>query len=101
MRWLALLAVLVLAGCTAPPVAAQIPLVQCLDDRAAMVDQLWEKYSEFLVGRGKHNRANTTIEIFSTKDGSTWSLVITQPNGRVCLVVEGKDWERPPRGQGH
>ncbi len=32
------------------------------------------------------------VEVFSTKDGSTWTMLSTQANGQTCIVTSGEQW---------
>ncbi len=32
------------------------------------------------------------VEVFSTVDGTSWSLLMTMPDGRTCLIVAGESW---------
>ena len=32
------------------------------------------------------------LELFSTEDGSTWTLIVTSPDGCAYLVAAGTDW---------
>ena len=32
------------------------------------------------------------LEIFSTRDGLTWTLVITLANGQSCVLATGESW---------
>ena len=32
------------------------------------------------------------VELFRTKSGSTWSLILTTPRGRSCLLSSGSSW---------
>ncbi len=34
------------------------------------------------------------IELFSTGDGATWTLVMTSPDGVACVLVSGESWDR-------
>lgn len=35
------------------------------------------------------------IELFVSAEGS-WTLVMTQPTGRACIIAAGQDWEDMP-----
>ena len=41
------------------------------------------------------------IELFTSKDGATWTLVLTMPNGLSRVVASGKSWMQltPLEGQ--
>jgi hypothetical protein len=32
------------------------------------------------------------VEVLSTGDGETWSIIITSPKGMSCLVAAGEGW---------
>lgn len=32
------------------------------------------------------------MELFTTEDGSTWTMVLTDPDGTACLVAAGEHW---------
>ena len=34
------------------------------------------------------------VEVFPSGDGSTWTIVVTMPNGTSCAVVNGEAWEQ-------
>lgn len=39
------------------------------------------------------------MEILTSKDGETWTLLITMPNGMACMMATGEDWinmTKPP-----
>ena len=60
------------------------------------MSQLENKYSEKPVAFGLANNGGA-IEVLTTEDGSTWTIVITLPNGMTCLVAAGEDWESFPK----
>jgi len=36
------------------------------------------------------------LEVFSTEDGETWTMVMTAPEGVSCIVAAGKYWQDLP-----
>ncbi|MGH1477958.1 MAG: hypothetical protein ACRBM6_04390 [Geminicoccales bacterium] len=36
------------------------------------------------------------LEVFSTEDGETWTVVMTAPEGVSCIVATGKYWQDLP-----
>lgn len=62
------------------------------DKRPAVMSQLENKYSEKPVAIGVANNGGI-VEVLTTKEGNTWTIVITLPNGMTCLVAAGEDWE--------
>ena len=67
---------------------------QC-NTRDSILRQLSEKYDETPVASGiTHNGG--LMEVFATKDGGTWSIVITSPGGWSCLLAAGEGWRQRP-----
>ena len=33
------------------------------------------------------------VELLRTKDGMTWTLIVTAPNGMACLIASGESWQ--------
>ena len=33
------------------------------------------------------------IEVLATADGSTWTMVMSFPNGQTCILGAGTDWQ--------
>ena len=60
---------------------------QC-NDRDNVLDLLKNQYSEAPVAIGVANNGGL-VEVLSTGDGDTWSIIITTPNGMSCLVAAG------------
>ncbi len=63
---------------------------QC-NDRDHVLDLLKSKYSEAPVAIGVANNGGL-VEVLSTGDGDTWSIIITTPKGMSCLVAAGEGW---------
>lgn len=38
----------------------------------------------------------TLMQIFASKTGETWTVVLTTPTGLSCIVAEGTRWENLP-----
>jgi hypothetical protein len=41
----------------------------------------------------------TLMQVFASKAGETWTVVLTTPRGLSCIVAEGRRWENLPRQQ--
>lgn len=89
----ALLAAAMLVALVAAP-AGGATAATC-DRRPAVLRQLEGKYAEKPVAIGVANNGGV-VEVLTTKDGATWTIVITLPNGMTCLVAAGEDWESIP-----
>jgi hypothetical protein len=60
--------------------------------RSDFVKYLGEKHSEAPVAHGLMNANDRLLELFASKDGKTWTLLATYPNGESCVVTAGHDW---------
>lgn len=58
-----------------------------------VVDQLGKLYGEATIGQGLANTGGI-IELFVSKDGQTWTIVITRPDFKTCVVASGFGWEK-------
>lgn len=67
----------------------------CTDDRKAAVAKLADTYSEARVNIGLAANGSV-IEVFATKDGSTFTIALTRPDGLLCMMAAGKNWEAVP-----
>jgi hypothetical protein len=56
-----------------------------------VLELLAQKYSEAPVAIGVANNGGL-VEVLSTGDGNTWSIIITSPQGMSCLVAAGEGW---------
>ena len=85
------LALLTLATLAAPAMAQQ--QMACAE-RGALVGELKEKYKE--VAQGVGMTGNGAVMELMTSDKGSWSLVVTMPNGKSCLIATGDGWEQAP-----
>jgi|TARA_Y100000296_G_scaffold20276_1_gene24074 hypothetical protein len=64
-------------------------------DRATVVKRLLEKHAEKPVGMGiAHN--GSIIELFASRDGKTWTLIMTMPSGKSFMLGSGEHWAGAP-----
>lgn len=70
--------------------ASAMAAPQC-NSRATVLQLLAQKYSEAPVAVGVANNGGL-VEVLSTGDGQTWSIIITSPKGMSCLVAAGEGW---------
>jgi len=59
--------------------------------RADVVEQLGAQYSETQTAIGVTDGGGV-IEVFATGDGSTWTLVLTKPDGTSRVLAAGETW---------
>jgi hypothetical protein len=78
------------AGCMASAAAAEPSEPQC-DRRAAVLEILQQRYGELPVALGVTNNGGL-LEVLTAGNGSTWSIIVTTPQGMSCLVAAGQGW---------
>jgi hypothetical protein len=64
--------------------------------RDTALAHLAAKYGEAPVAVGVTSKGGL-VEVLTTGDGGTWSIIVSMPNGTSCLVAEGEGW----RNMGH
>jgi hypothetical protein len=75
-----------------PPPMALTPACHSHADLAAMLNQ---KYSEAPNAVGVQANGHL-VEVFASNDGTSWTIVVTRPDGVSCIVAVGEDWETLP-----
>lgn len=83
---MSVLALAVLIGIQSPASAQRLCLSH--DDIMELLDT---RYSEARVAAGVAS-GGKLIEVFSTGDGGTWTIVITSPGGTSCIMATGEAW---------
>lgn len=66
-------------------------------DRETIIQQLKQGYSEVVVGLGVSN-SRKLVELLMSKDGATWSILVTPPQGPSCVIAVGEGWRTKPVG---
>ena len=64
-------------------------------ERTRVLEFLAENYQEAPISRGIANNGGL-IEVLTSRDGSTWTILITMPDGQTCMVAAGSDWGQLP-----
>lgn len=72
----------------ASPAAAQAICAPHAD----LTELLGKRYKEQTVAIGIANNGRL-MEVYSSKDGSTWTIIMTTPQGESCVVADGKSWD--------
>ncbi len=52
--------------------------------------RLEQKFGEHSVGAGVSD--GKLVELLTTKDGMTWTIIQTTPKGESCLIAAGEGW---------
>ena len=59
--------------------------------RSEVVGHLAKKYGEAPVAIGVTNKGGL-VEVLTTSDGNTWTIIVSMPNGTACMVAAGEGW---------
>lgn len=60
--------------------------------RDDLLSHLSQKYSEKPVAMGLATNGSV-VEVLSSKDSGSFTIVYTMPNGMTCLMAAGSNWE--------
>ena len=61
----------------------------------AMAKRLGARFAEVPASKGLAS-SGKLVELFTSEDGGTWTLVLTEPRGVSCIVAAGKYWYDVP-----
>ena len=87
----ALAAAAVLSPAQTTARAQSLPQAQQCDQRARVLGHLAHKYKEAPVAIGVTSTGGM-VEVLTTRDGGTWTIILSSPNGTSCLVAAGEGW---------
>ena len=59
--------------------------------RQSLLDTLAQDYRESPSAVGMANSGGL-IEVFTARDGRTWTILVTRADGNSCIVAAGKLW---------
>jgi len=65
--------------------------------RTTVLDYLSNKYSEKPIAMGVAANGGL-IEVLTSTEGSTFTIIVTMPEGETCMVAAGESWESLPPG---
>ena len=98
MKWIAAPALAAAAILGVPEFTAQAqtlsqvqPQTKQCDQRARVIGHLAQKYKEAPVAIGVTSNGGM-VEVLTTGDGGTWTIILSNPNGISCLVAAGEGW---------
>ena len=75
-----------------PVGSADTPAKSTCESREAVLDFLSSKYAEAPIAMGV-SKDGGVVEILTSGPGSTFTIIVTQPNGMTCMVAAGDSWE--------
>jgi hypothetical protein len=60
-------------------------------ERTAITERLKSGYGEQYVGGGLRN-AESIFEVWQSAEHGTWTILMTLPDGRSCVMAAGTNW---------
>jgi hypothetical protein len=61
--------------------------------RTTVLERLASRFGETRRGVGLSGRGDSVIEVFASDATGSWTVTVTLPDGRTCLLASGRDWE--------
>lgn len=61
-------------------------------DRKAILHALADRYDEAPVAAGVASNG-IVVEVLTSPDGKSWTIVASNPDGTSCLLAAGDDWQ--------
>lgn len=80
---------------SSPVGIADEPTKSSCESRSAVLDFLSSRYLEAPVAMGVATNGGL-VEILTSGPGSTFTIIVTMPNGLTCMVAAGDSWESLP-----
>ncbi len=62
----------------------------------ALTERLYATFAEAPAANAIANNG-ALVELFATRDRSSWTLAMTRPGGMSCVLVAGQEWNQFPR----
>lgn len=70
--------------------ASQVQAQSCAD-RTTVTERLKSGYGEKFAGGGLRN-SESVFEVWLSEDHATWTILMTTPDGRTCVMAAGTNW---------
>ena len=77
---------------SSPVGIADEPEKSSCENREAVLEFLSSKYSEAPIAMGV-SKDGGLVEVLTSGPGSTFTIIVTMPNGLTCMVAAGDSWE--------
>jgi hypothetical protein len=71
---------------------AQSPRPMQCGPRAEVLNVLSNTYGETRRGMGLSGPAGV-VELFASRETGSWTMTVSLPDGRTCLLASGQGWE--------
>lgn len=82
---------IVIPAIIAASVASSSHAMQMCADRDRVVASLTDQYSEKHLASGLQSSSGL-MEIWVSETDGTWTILLTQPDGRTCIMASGTHW---------
>lgn len=79
-----------------PVAQAGVPAQSVCAERNVLLSSLQREYSENPTAIGLASNGSV-IELLTTPDGQTWTILMTRPDGTSCVIAAGEAWEALPQ----
>ena len=83
---------LALIALAAPSGIAEETVKSSCESRETVLSFLSQQYSEAPVAMGVAKNGGL-VEVLTSGAGSTFTIIVTTPNGQTCMVAAGEGWE--------
>lgn len=68
------------------------PVARACHDHTELAVMLEQKFAEQRAALGLQSDGRL-VEVFVAEDGTSWTIVVTRPDGWSCIVAVGENWE--------
>lgn len=65
---------------------------QICEPRGDVIRHLADNYAEAPVAMGLSSNGGV-VEILTNQEKTTWTILITMPDGKTCMIAAGESWE--------
>ncbi len=76
-----------------PPAGAAADAPKVCSEHNKVLGKFAEVYKENRVAGGL-TRDGRLVEVLSTDDGRTWTIVVSKPDGETCVIMAGEGWRK-------
>jgi hypothetical protein len=80
------------SAAAAPAAADPLTAQPACQSRADINQLLTQRFDEVPTALGLQSNGHL-IQVFVSKDGETWTIVTTRPDGISCIVALGQHWQ--------
>jgi hypothetical protein len=89
---------ILMVAAASTPTAVSAASARC-GPRTELLNELSKQYREAPVAVGLVN-SGALVEVLTSESGTTWTILVSRPDGTSCLVAAGKEWQALKRVAG-